>query len=153
MSHYLDFKTAMIDQEALKQALTHMATPQHERGLPVTAIEVHNQAQHLYGYGSDKRGQTAEIIIRRGNVQHMANDIGFSRKSDGTFGAVISEFDQRYFNPQWLTRLGTYYNYEKAKMEMDTRKVEYQEEVDQKGRLQLKVVFKQKQKKKVGITL
>lgn len=154
MSHYLDFQTVMSDTEALRRALLHMETPRHSQGLPAGTIEVHKTAQHLYGYKNDQRAQTAEIIIRKGNVQQAANDIGFSKQPDGTYKAIISEFDRgKYFKEDWLTRLGTYYNYEKSKIELENRKVQYEERKDSKGRLQLKVVFKTKTKQSQRVTL
>ena len=154
MSHYLDFKTVMTDSEALRRALLHMETPAHCNGLPASTIEVHKTAQHLYGYENDQRDQTAEVIIRKANVQQSANDIGFAKQPDGTYKAIISEYDRRqYFRDDWLTRLSTYYNYEKSKIELENRKVQYQEMKDSKGRLQLKVVFKTKAVSAQRITL
>lgn len=146
MSHYLDFKTVMTDPDALKRALTHMGTPIHPGGLPESAIEVHGKPKHLYGYHGDKRSQTADIIVRRENVQNAANDIGFVKNSEGTYDAIISEFDRNKFGNEWMTRLSTYYNYEKSKIELEARKIPYEETKNEDGRLQLRCKFKKKTK-------
>jgi hypothetical protein len=43
-------------------------------------VEYHEVAQHLFGYGGDRRPETAEVIIRR---QHIgaASNVEFPRKS------------------------------------------------------------------------
>ena len=146
MSHYLDFKTAMTDPEALKRALTHMKTPYHRQGLPAHCVEVHDKPQSLYGYQGDERNQKAEVIIRRNNTQDAANDIGFVKNADGCYDAIISEYDRKTFHSDWLTELSTYYNFEKSKIELEARKIPYEETKDETGRLQLRCQFKKKNK-------
>lgn len=146
MSHYLDFKTQMTDPVALKRALTHMATPHHPQGLPAQCVEVHDKPEHLYGYHGDVRAQKANIIIRRKDAQDAANDIGFVKNEDGCYDAIISEFDRKTFHSGWLTDLSTYYNYEKSKIELEARKIPYEELKDSDGRLQLRCKFKKKNK-------
>jgi hypothetical protein len=69
-------------------------------------IEVHEEPQHLYGFHGDRRAQTAHIIIRRKHIDSASNDIGFVRNEDGTYQAIISEFDQSIgFNNSWMGRL------------------------------------------------
>jgi len=157
MSHYLDFKTVMTDADALKRALAHMPTGIHRNGIPEHAIEVHENATHLYGYQADKRSQTANVIVRRKDVDPGANDIGFVKDADGTYQAIISEFDSRNaevkLNSEWLTKLSSYYNYEKSKIELEARKIPYEETKDETGRLQLRCKFKKKNKNGVSISL
>jgi hypothetical protein len=105
-------------------------------------IERHAEAKHLYGYQNDQRAQTAHVIIRRQYVGGAANDVGFVRQADGSYKAIISEYDSSHYNQTWLNRLTTYYNVEKSKMELESRKIPYTESVDDKGRIQLKAQFK-----------
>lgn len=87
MSEYVECKTKMKDRRALVDALKMLGFSENE-------IEVHDDPQHLYGYHGDKRPEKAHVIIRRSNVGGSSNDIGFVRKEDGTFEAIISEFDR-----------------------------------------------------------
>ena len=100
MSHFYTVKTKLNDRELLVKALCEM-------GWRADQIEVHPQAQHLYGYTGDRRKQTAEVIIRRQHVGDASNDIGFKLQPDGSYAAVISEYDRDSlgYNKQWLGRL------------------------------------------------
>lgn len=91
-----DFK----DGELLIQALEEMGFK------PVNCI---GKPQHLEGYQGDKREQTADIIIPRKQVGGAANDIGFVRKPDGTYTAIISEYDSSRYNAGWLKKLRVSY--------------------------------------------
>jgi hypothetical protein len=72
------------DQQCLVEALKEMGYhPQ-----------VSEKPQHLEGYHGDKRTQTAEIIIPRKQVGGASNDVGFKRNADGTFTAIISDYDK-----------------------------------------------------------
>jgi hypothetical protein len=78
-------------------------------------VEVHEQAQPLYGYQGDRRPESAEVIIRREFVGRAANDIGFQRGPTGEFLAIISEYDRRAHCPEtWLQRLHQLYSYNVA---------------------------------------
>jgi hypothetical protein len=87
MSEFVECETKIKDRKALIEALIEM-------GWRKDQIEVHDTPQHLYGYQGDKRSQTAHVIIRKQHVGSSSNDIGFLRKSDGTFEAIISEYDR-----------------------------------------------------------
>jgi len=56
--------------------------------------EVNTKAAHLEGYHGDKRVQTAEIILKRREVGGASNDVGFKKQADGTFTAIISDYDK-----------------------------------------------------------
>lgn len=45
-------------------------------------IEVHDQAQPLYGYHGDQRAQRAHVIVRRRHIGGDSNDIGFEQVGD-----------------------------------------------------------------------
>lgn len=141
MSHYLDFKTSISDPKALVRALCRCAN-RIGRAWTEADFEVHEQADHLYGYQNDVRDQTANVIIRRRLVGSMANDIGFARDAEGNYNAIVSEFDQGFYNAQWREKLYTYYNVEKSKMELEAKGIDYTEQKDNQGRLQIEATFK-----------
>lgn len=114
MSKYSENKTQFKDCDLLVQALLDM-------GFTKDQIEVHQQGQNLFDYHGHKTKyldgknfDTAEVIIRRQHVNSRlsggaSNDIGFKRNADGTYGAIISEYDSHYANAAWLGKLKTNY--------------------------------------------
>lgn len=102
MSHFTCIKTQIKHQEALVQALADVG---------FNKVEVHETAQHLYGYQGDIRPQTAEVIIRREYIGQASNDIGFKRQDDGNFEAIISEYDRSKYSQEWLNGLTQRYGY------------------------------------------
>lgn len=102
MSAYRDQKTKITDGDALMTALCQMKSL--GTGQCFKPVR-HSIAMQLEGYHGDKRKQTAEIIIPRAQVQGAANDIGFKRAADGTYTAIISEFDSARYNAAWLTEV------------------------------------------------
>lgn len=76
-----------------------------------TTVEDHENPQQLIDFCGrptrylDKNGDKANIIVRRKYVGGSANDLGFVKKADGTYGAIISEFDTGKHNKQWLNNL------------------------------------------------
>lgn len=96
MSAYTEQKTQITDADVLKECLK-------EKGYPT--VEQHDSAQQLVGYHGDKRQQTAEIIIRRTHISGSSNDIGFKKQADGTFDAVISDFDKGKHGAPWMSDL------------------------------------------------
>lgn len=105
MSHYATVQTVFRDQAALIKALEDLGF----KG----KIEVHAEAQNLYGYQGDMRDQKAHIILRRKHVGSASNDIGFVREADGSFRALISEFDGREgaYDKPWVGKLSQRYAY------------------------------------------
>ncbi len=102
MSHFTAIKTQIKDAAALVKALSDVGFKQ---------VEVHDTAQHLYGFQGDIRSQTAEVIIRRKHIGGASNDMGFQRQADGTFEAMISEYDRRQYSQQWLNQVTQRYGY------------------------------------------
>lgn len=103
MSEYHELKTEYKDPGALVEALGEMG---------YTTVEQHETAQPLVDYrGNQTRyidkinGDRANIIVRRKFVGGAANDLGFLRKEDGTYSAMISEYDSGKHNKGWLNRL------------------------------------------------
>lgn len=98
MSHYTVCKTSLRDLDSLFKALQEM-------GWSKDQILVYNEPVHLYGYRGDRRADKAHVVIRREFVGAASNDLGFRKEADGTFTAVISEYDARRFNATWLAKL------------------------------------------------
>ncbi len=100
MSAYTEQQTMITDADILKECLK-------EKGYP--NVEHHEDAKQLVGYHGDKRQQTAEIILRRAEVNKhsggSSNDIGFKKQADGSFAAIISDYDKHKHNAQWLADL------------------------------------------------
>jgi hypothetical protein len=108
LSHYAEVKTVFKDKEALLAALQEVTVATGK--WTAEMIEVHSTPQNLYGYIGDMRQQKADIIIRRKNVQGSANDIGFVKKADGSYEAIISDYDRGFYNDAWLGKLTQEYN-------------------------------------------
>jgi hypothetical protein len=104
-------------------------------------IETHEKAANLYGYQSDRREQKANIIIRRNHVGGFSNDLGFVKTADGTYQAIISDYDSSHYNKNWLGNLQMHYNIEKTKMAFESKGINYVETKDDKGRIQLRAKF------------
>ncbi len=96
MSHYSKIETQIVERDALVQALNDSGY--HN-------IEIHETAQPLFGYQGDMRPETAEVIVRRQHISGESNDIGFRRREDGTYQAIISEYDQELLGEGWLGRI------------------------------------------------
>lgn len=84
-------------------------------------IEVHEQAQNLFGYHGDLRPEKADIIIRRRNVGMSSNDIGFQKQEDGTFTAIISEFDKTKYSEHWTNKLKQSYSYHAIRIQQESK--------------------------------
>jgi hypothetical protein len=121
-------------------------------GWTESQIEVHEKSPvHLYGFRGDKREQTAHVVIRRKHVGESSNDIGFFKDPQtGCYTAIVSDYDRRsmHYNQEWLQRLYTYANVEKAKMDAKAEGKRVEERVDDKGRPQLEIFFEEKAPKK-----
>jgi len=102
VSHFTIIKTQLRDGKLLCQAL-------HKLGF--STVELHDTPQPLYGYEGDVRPERAEIIIRRQFISEFSNDIGFQRQKDGSYSAIISDFDRSRYDQQWLGKLAQCYGY------------------------------------------
>lgn len=97
MSHFTRVKTQFKSGENLVRALKAMGFKQ---------VEQHASPKGLYGYQGDLRSDTAHIIVRRKYVGSASNDLGFIRREDGTYEAIISAYDrQTGKDERWMTRL------------------------------------------------
>jgi hypothetical protein len=102
LSHFTRIRTQLRDAEVLVEALHAVGHRQ---------VEVHDQPQTLYGYRGDARPEKAEVIVRRKHIGSASNDIGFARQQDGTFEAIISDFDRRRYNKAWMAKLTHAYSH------------------------------------------
>lgn len=93
MSAYSEVATEFKDGDLLIEALKTMGfNPTNCIGKP----------QNLEGYRGDRRQQKADIIIPRAQVGGASNDLGFVKGADGKFKAIISDYDSRRYNGEWL---------------------------------------------------
>jgi hypothetical protein len=102
LSHFTRIRTQLRDPETLVAALAAVGHRQ---------VEVHEQPQTLYGYRGDARPERAEVIVRRRHIGSASNDIGFARQPDGSFEAIISEYDRSTYDTRWLAKLTHSYGY------------------------------------------
>ena len=105
MSHYTRVRTKLSDATLLIAALNEVGYP---------TVEVHDRPHSLYGYQGDLRPESAEVIVRRKHIGSASNDIGFARQTDGSFEAIISDFDIRRYDRRWLDRLTQSYGHAAA---------------------------------------
>lgn len=115
MSRYCTIETMFMDRDTLVAALMETG------GWTAEQIEVHADPQSLFGYSGDRRAQKAHIIIRRMHVGSAANDIGFIQKEDGTYEAIISEYDSKKYGAKWIGQLTGNYAYHRVRIEQEAR--------------------------------
>lgn len=96
MSKYHEYQCEFKDEESLVAGLKDM-------GYPI--VEVHDVAQNLVGYHGDKRAEKANVIVRRQYISSAANDLGFIKKPDGSYSAIVSAFDSGKHNAGWFVNL------------------------------------------------
>lgn len=101
MSAYQTQETQFSDEDCLLKALADLG---------YTQVEVHAEPQQLVGYHGDMRAQRANIIVRRQYVGRASNDIGFVKGPEGTYRAIISDFDKSRHNDAWLLKLTDSYS-------------------------------------------
>ena len=139
MSHHVQFKSQFTDREALIRALCRVEHPVRGSHWTRNSIELHDQAQILNDWRGDCTANKGNVIVRRQNIDRLSTDLGFELTKEGTYNVHIDEAQKN-----WVTRLTTYYNVEKTKMELDQRGIKYVESLDEKGRIQLKAKFENK---------
>jgi hypothetical protein len=131
MSHYSEVQIELTDEGCLVAALSRLGFQ--------GKVEVHQEAQALYGYKGDARPQKAHIIIRRHYVGHAANDLGFERQADGRYRVWVSEYDQTHngYNDVWLGKLKQAYGIEKVRKEAKKRGYRLTEQKQDNGTVRL----------------
>lgn len=114
MSKYHAVKTQFKDRDSLVEALQEIKC-----GTGEIQVEVHDTAQQLFDFQNrptyyvNKNGDKANVIVRRQYVVGASNDIGFVQGADGTYSALISEYDSRRHGSEWVKNLTKSYT-EKA---------------------------------------
>jgi hypothetical protein len=130
MSHYNKIKTQIKNRNNLVKALCKM-------GFTEDQIRVCDTAEHLEGYEGRKRPETANVIIPRKYVGGAANDIGWKLGEDGTYEAIISDYDKRKYNTAWCGKMETHYGIEQSKEAFTMNGWSYSEQVTEEGEVQL----------------
>lgn len=100
MSHMTTIKSTFRRKSALVKALQKV-----DGGRWADCVEVTQEKQTMYGYDGRVRPTKAEVIIRRKNVGGSSNDLGFTLEKDGTYSAIISDYDSNTYNQKWLDKL------------------------------------------------
>ncbi len=103
MSRYMIIETEWRDEDLLVRAIQDME--------PGWVVERHETPVHLFGYHNDVRPEVAHVVVRRQNIGQMSNDIGFVRTANGTYQAIISDYDSHRYGRAWLGRLKQRYAY------------------------------------------
>jgi hypothetical protein len=131
MSHYSEVVIELTDEGCLVAALSRLGFKGR--------VEVHREAQPLYGYQGDVRAQKAHVIIRREHVGRAANDLGFERQADGKYRVWVSEYDQKYnkYDETWMGKLKQAYGVEKARAEAKKKGYRVSEQKLDDGRIRL----------------
>jgi hypothetical protein len=104
MSHFTRVRTTLRDPALLAAAL-------RETGF--RDVEVHAQPQQIRGWANATR--RAEVIVRRESLpQGGLSDLGFARRRDGSFEAIMDGSLKHRFGSQWLPQLTQAYGHAAA---------------------------------------
>jgi len=106
VSHYTRVNTRLVSAEHLIQALKDMG---------FVEVESHEPAQVLYNYAGEETTDRAHVIVRREHLGRLSNDLGFRRAADGSFAAIISDYDRNRLDAAWLKGLSQRYAYRVAR--------------------------------------
>jgi hypothetical protein len=129
MSHYTVLETKLKDVDCMAEALADMGYDD---------LEINDEPHPLTDFMGDARSHRAEVIIRRKQVGWLSNDIGFRRGPDGTFDAIISDYDQDRHDDQWMRDLTKRYSYHAARTKLEEQGFSLaREERDAQGRIHL----------------
>ena len=129
MSKYNRQKSTYNDRDCLVAAL-------NEQGY--TDVEVHEEAVNLIGYHGDTRPEKANVIVRRKHIGTAANDLGFVKEADGTYSAIVSDYDSRKHGAVWMTGLKKAYTEKRLIKHAAKNGLKYLGKEVVKGRVQLK---------------
>ena len=100
MSKYEETATVITNSDYLIAALNDLGFQ----------CEFHPAGAHLIGYEGRERPETAHVVIRKHQIREASNDIGFVRKPNGSFAAVLSEYDRSIgFDEKWIGRVHQIY--------------------------------------------
>ncbi len=109
MSHYTSVKTTYKSLSDLVAALCLC-------GFTEEQIELSEENDMtLIGYDNAHRiidGQVVKAALRihRRHVGRASNDIGYVKQADGTYSAIISNYDKRKYGKSWQDSVKREYN-------------------------------------------
>jgi len=129
MSKYKRVETDIKSQGLLVKALQDLKIA-FEQG----------EALPLYGYRGDRRRETAEVVIRRHNIDMSANDLGFHRREDGGFEAIISQYDSETRGQEMLNQVRQRYAYHAVCQQARARGYNVVEQKAEGGAVRLQLV-------------
>jgi hypothetical protein len=129
LSKYNRQKSTYNDRDCLVEAL-------HEMGY--ADVEIHDDAVNLIGYHADTRPEKANVIVRRKHIGTAANDLGFVKEADGTYSAIVSDYDSRKHGAVWMTGLKKAYTEKRLIKHAAKNGLKYLGKEVVKGRVQLK---------------
>ncbi len=106
MSHYATVQTELKSEDALVAALEALQTNWKGNIQVFTTTTM-----PLFDYVGKMRKDRANIIVPRKFVGGLSNDIGFLRQVDGTYSAIISDYDRNsmHYDDAWLAKLKQQY--------------------------------------------
>ena len=129
MSKYNRQKSTYNDRDCLVEAL-------HEMGY--ADVEIHDDAVNLIGYHADTRPEKANVIVRRNHIGPAANDLGFVKEADGTYSAIVSDYDSHKHGVEWMKGLKRAYTEKRTIKHAAKNGLKYLGKEVVKGRVQLK---------------
>jgi hypothetical protein len=68
-------------------------------------VEIHDEPQPLLSWRNQPVGESAEVIVRRRFIGATADDLGFLRRPNGQFEAIVSEILLGRFDLRWFAEL------------------------------------------------
>lgn len=72
-------------------------------------VELHAEPQPLLTWRNQPVGESAEVIVRRRGIGATADDLGFLRRPNGQFEAIVSEILLGRFDRRWFAELDKRY--------------------------------------------
>jgi hypothetical protein len=108
MSKFDDYQTLMNDQDCLVESLGSL-------GRKTVLAKDQVNGDPLFGYEGAQRPERAQVILPRKTLSGASNDIGFRRKENGNFTAVVSQYDSSIgYGKEWLGKVSRVYLEKKA---------------------------------------
>ena len=129
MSHLMDVKTQINDQESLIKALERM-------GIDPKLVEIHEKPVFLEDYYKEGN-KFANVVIRRKHFTHCYSDMGFLKGKDGMYKAIVDDLGINN-DREWMNKLNTYYGVERSKKALRRKRVRFVEEKDEEGRIKIR---------------
>jgi len=128
MSHYTKIETRLTSLPHLLKALNDLGFNQ---------VESYGSPVKLEGAESFWIDETAEVVIRKEHLKARKNDMGFKRQSDGSYVAVISSYDEKFYDEIWIRNLSQRYSYHVTRDTLEQKGFDLIEEEQQSGEIRL----------------